>query len=212
MCEGPLLLREACREAALPKGCVPGTTAVAERQVTALLACGGTEYLLGDKVPSDAELFVTTFAPASGALLRSAPLGNRSAVPWDARADFVSADPVVMAASASGDSGSGSGSGSGAYFSFGRNGRPKPPIDFSGPYGEITFSPLSAPFAPVLRPRPVESLGAQSVFAVTPCREIHPHPGLVVPRAHFPYDEVDGRPQAAVPGRGAAPRVRFLCG
>ncbi|MFB8402428.1 hypothetical protein [Streptomyces sp. NPDC055912] len=59
----------------------------------------------------------------------------RPALPWDARADFVSADPVVMAASASGDSGSGSGSGagSGAYFSFGRNGRPKPPIDFSGP-------------------------------------------------------------------------------
>ncbi|MFC9343271.1 PQQ-binding-like beta-propeller repeat protein [Streptomyces sp. NPDC057020] len=121
-------------KAALPKGCVPGTTAMAERQVTALLACGGTEYLLGDKVPSDAELFVATFAPASGALLWSAPLGNRSTVPWDARADFISADPVVVAASASGDSDSG------AYFSFGRNGRPNPPIDFSGPYGEIAFS------------------------------------------------------------------------
>ncbi|KUH40211.1 hypothetical protein ATE80_02605 [Streptomyces kanasensis] len=121
-------------KAALPKGCVPGTTAVAERQVAALLACGGTEYLLGDKVPSDAELFVATFAPATGALLWSAPLGNRSTVPWDARADFVSADPVVVAASASGDSDSG------AYFSFGKNGRPNPPIDFSGPYGEIERS------------------------------------------------------------------------
>ncbi|MFE0649304.1 PQQ-binding-like beta-propeller repeat protein [Streptomyces sp. NPDC059534] len=118
-------------KAALPKGCVPGTTAVAERQVTALLACGGTEYLLGDRLPSDAELFVATFAPATGALLWSAPLGNRSTVRWDARADFVSADPVVVAASATGDSDSG------AYFSFGRNGRPNPPIDFSGPYGEI---------------------------------------------------------------------------
>ncbi|MER5312610.1 PQQ-binding-like beta-propeller repeat protein [Streptomyces sp. NPDC002773] len=118
-------------KAALPKGCVPGTTAVAERQVAALLACGGTEYLLGDKVPSDAELFVATFAPATGALLWSAPLKARTSVPWDARAEFVSADPVVVAASASGDSDSGS------YLSFGRNGRPNPPIDFSGPYGEI---------------------------------------------------------------------------
>ncbi|MYU25871.1 hypothetical protein GTY84_29750 [Streptomyces sp. SID8352] len=26
------------------------------------------------------------------------------------------------------------------------------------------------------------------------CREVHPNPGLVMPRAHFPYDETDGRP------------------
>ncbi|MER6476837.1 PQQ-binding-like beta-propeller repeat protein [Streptomyces filamentosus] len=118
-------------KAALPKGCVPGTTAVAERQVAALLACGGTEHLLGDKVPSDAELFAAAFAPATGALLWSAPLGNRTTVPWDARAEFVSADPLVVAASSSGDSDSG------AYFSFGATGRPNPPIDFSGSYGEI---------------------------------------------------------------------------
>ncbi|WP_329111900.1 PQQ-binding-like beta-propeller repeat protein [Streptomyces sp. NBC_01353] len=120
-------------KAALPKGCVPGTTAVAERQVAALLACGGTEYLLGDKVPSDAELFVATFAPATGALLWSAPLKARTSVPWDARAEFVSADPVVVAASDSGDSDSG------GYLSFDRNGRPNPGIDFKGPYGEMQF-------------------------------------------------------------------------
>ncbi|WP_030751121.1 PQQ-binding-like beta-propeller repeat protein [Streptomyces griseus] len=118
-------------KAALPKGCVPGTTAVADRQVAALLACGGTEHLLGDKVASDAELFAAAFAPATGALLWSAPLGGRTTVPWDARAEFVSADPVVVAASSSGDSDSG------AYFSFGATGRPHPPIDFTGPYGEI---------------------------------------------------------------------------
>ncbi|KOG31042.1 hypothetical protein ADK34_10845 [Streptomyces viridochromogenes] len=119
--------------AALPKGCVPGRTRVADRQVAALLACGGTDKDLGDKVARDAELHAAAFDPATGALLWSAPLGGRSAILWDARADFVSADPVVVAASASGDSDSG------AYFSFGGNGRPNPPIDFSGPYGEITF-------------------------------------------------------------------------
>ncbi|MEV5970502.1 hypothetical protein [Streptomyces sp. NPDC051921] len=107
---------------------------MAERQVAALLACGGgTDDVWSDKVPSDAELHAATFAPATGALLWSAPLGGRSGILWDARADFVSADPVVVAASASGDSDSG------AYFSFGGNGRPNPPIDFSGPYGEIPY-------------------------------------------------------------------------
>lgn len=117
--------------AALPKGCVPGRTAVAERHVAALLACGGTENRRGDKIPRDAELHAAAFEPATGALLWSGPLGARRPVSWDARAEFVSADPVVVAASESGDSDSG------AYFSFGGNGRPNPPIDFSGSYGEI---------------------------------------------------------------------------
>ncbi|MER7625322.1 PQQ-binding-like beta-propeller repeat protein [Streptomyces sp. NPDC126503] len=119
-------------KAALPKGCVPGTPAVAERRVAALLACGGTaEPRYGEKIPTDAELHVAAFAPGSGALLWSAPLGGRLAIPWDAEARFVSADPVVVAAS------QGGGSGAGAYLSFGSNGRPNPPIDFSGPYGQI---------------------------------------------------------------------------
>ncbi|MFF9867415.1 PQQ-binding-like beta-propeller repeat protein [Streptomyces sp. NPDC013953] len=121
-------------KAAVPQGCVPRRAAVAQRQVAALLACGGTERYEGDKIPGDAELHTAAFAPASGALLWSAPLGGRSTVPWNARADFVSADPVVVAASSSGDSESG------AYFSFGGNGRPNPPIDFSGPYGEINLA------------------------------------------------------------------------
>jgi outer membrane protein assembly factor BamB len=126
-------------KAALPKDCVPGRTAVAERQVAALLACGGTENVWGDKVPSDAELHAAAFDPATGALLWSAPLGGRRTVSWEAGADFVSADPVVVAASESGDSDFG------AYFSFGRNGRPNPPIDFSGSYGEIQrYSRLTA--------------------------------------------------------------------
>ncbi|MFE5485488.1 PQQ-binding-like beta-propeller repeat protein [Streptomyces sp. NPDC056527] len=121
-------------KAALPKDCVPGRTAVAERQVAALLACGGTDNPWGDKVPSDAELHAAAFDPATGALLWSAPLGARRTVSWEASADFVSADPVVVAASESGDSDFG------AYYSFGRNGRPNPLIDFSGPYGEIQRS------------------------------------------------------------------------
>ncbi|WP_406859160.1 PQQ-binding-like beta-propeller repeat protein [Streptomyces sp. HUAS MG47] len=121
-------------KAALPKSCVPIRTAVAERQFAALLACGGTDNPWGDKIPRDAELHVATLAPATGALLWSAPLGGRTSIPWDVRAEFVSADPVVVATSASGDSDIG------AYHSFGRNGRPNPPIDFSGPYGEIKLS------------------------------------------------------------------------
>lgn len=120
-------------KAALPKDCVPGRTAVAERQVAALLACGGTDNIWGDKVTDDAELHVATFDPATGALQWSAPLGGRRAILWDASAEFVSADPVIVAASESNDSEAG------AYLSFGRNGRPNPPIDFSGPYGEIEF-------------------------------------------------------------------------
>ncbi|WP_254380587.1 PQQ-binding-like beta-propeller repeat protein [Streptomyces sp. TBY4] len=118
-------------KAALPDGCLPGRTAVAERQVAALLACGGTKKSSWDEFPSDAELHAAAFDPAGGALLWSTPLGGRTSVPWDARAEFVSADPVVVAASESGDSDSG------AYLSFGGTGRPNPPIEFSGPYGEI---------------------------------------------------------------------------
>lgn len=118
-------------KAALPKGCVPGRTMVAARQVAALLACGGTGTPGGDKVPRDAEHHAAAFDPATGALLWSAPLGGREPIRWNARAEFVSADPLVVAASSSGDSESG------AYFSFGGNGRPNPPIDFRGAYGQI---------------------------------------------------------------------------
>ncbi|MFF5767702.1 PQQ-binding-like beta-propeller repeat protein [Streptomyces tanashiensis] len=118
-------------KASPPKGCVPGRTMVAEHQVAALLACGGTDNRWGDKIPRDAELHAAAFAPATGALLWSTPLGGRTVIPWDAHAEFVSADPLVVAASQSGDSDSG------AYFSFDGNGRPNPAIDFSGPYGEI---------------------------------------------------------------------------
>ncbi|MFF5425694.1 MULTISPECIES: PQQ-binding-like beta-propeller repeat protein [unclassified Streptomyces] len=121
-------------KAALPQGCVPGRTAVAERQVAALLACGSTGTQQEDEFPEGAELHAAAFAPATGALLWSAPLGGRSAIRWDTRVEFVSADPLVVAASDSGDSNSG------AYVSFGRNGRPNPPIDFSGSYGEIELS------------------------------------------------------------------------
>ncbi|CAL9581654.1 outer membrane protein assembly factor BamB family protein [Streptomyces sp. enrichment culture] len=118
-------------KAALPKGCVPGRTATAKRHVAALLACGGTGKRWDEKVPDGAELHAAAFAPDTGALLWSGPLGDRRAVGWDAAAAFVSADPVVVAASESSDSDFG------AYFSFGGNGRPNPPIDFKGSYGEI---------------------------------------------------------------------------
>ncbi|MCX5232635.1 PQQ-binding-like beta-propeller repeat protein [Streptomyces sp. NBC_00233] len=124
-------------KAALPKGCVPGRTAAAERQVAAFLACGGEDDLWEEKVAEDAELHTAAFDPATGALRWSAPLGGRRAIGYDAFASFVSAYPVVVAASESGDGERGS------YFSFGRDGRPNPPIDFSGPYGKIGYHSLT---------------------------------------------------------------------
>ncbi|MET9674638.1 PQQ-binding-like beta-propeller repeat protein [Streptomyces sp. NPDC006482] len=118
-------------KAALPKDCVPGRTAAAERQVAALLACGGEDHLGDDKVAQDAELHTAAFDPATGALRWSAPLGGRRAIGHDTFTAFVSADPVVVAASEDGERG--------AYFSFGRDGRPNPSIDFSGPYGKIDY-------------------------------------------------------------------------
>ncbi|MFF4583712.1 PQQ-binding-like beta-propeller repeat protein [Streptomyces sp. NPDC001373] len=120
-------------KAALPKDCVPGRTAAGERQVAALLACGGDHNPWDEKIAEDAELHTAAFDPATGALRWSVPLGGRHAIGYNASAVFVSADPVVVAASESGDSDQG------AYFSFGGDGRPNPPVDFSGPYGEITF-------------------------------------------------------------------------
>ncbi|MBW5486559.1 outer membrane protein assembly factor BamB family protein [Streptomyces bambusae] len=121
-------------KAALPEKCVAGGTAMAKRQVAALLACGGTDRTLDGEIPRNAELHAATFSPATGALQWSAPLGARSPVPHDSNAGFVSADPVIVAASQSGDSDSG------AYFSFGPGGHPNPPIEFSGSYGEIPMA------------------------------------------------------------------------
>ncbi|WP_031002042.1 PQQ-binding-like beta-propeller repeat protein [Streptomyces sp. NRRL F-5727] len=118
-------------KAALPKDCVPGRTAAAEHQIAAVLACGGEDNLWDEKVAEDAELHTAAFDPATGALRWSTPLGGRRPIEHDASTDFVSADPVVVAASEDGEHG--------AYFSFGADGRPNPPIDFSGPYGRIHY-------------------------------------------------------------------------
>ncbi|MFD6248886.1 outer membrane protein assembly factor BamB family protein [Streptomyces roseolus] len=118
-------------KAALPKGCVPGRTAAAEHQIAAVLACGGEDNPWDKKVAEDAELHTAAFDPATGTLRWSTPLGGRRPIEHDASTDFLSADPVVVAASEHGDDA--------AYFSFGADGRPSPPIDFSGPYGKIHY-------------------------------------------------------------------------
>ncbi|MEU8620210.1 PQQ-binding-like beta-propeller repeat protein [Streptomyces sp. NPDC048623] len=116
--------------AAVPKNCVPGEAAPAERHVAALLACGPGKPR-SNGIPEDAELHAAAFDPATGALLWSTPLGDREAVRWDVRASVVSADPLVVSASYSGDSEIG------AYYSFGEDGRPHPPIDYRGDYGDL---------------------------------------------------------------------------
>ncbi|MET9955728.1 PQQ-binding-like beta-propeller repeat protein [Streptomyces sp. NPDC006339] len=119
-------------KAALPKECVPGRTAAAEHQIAAFLACGGEDNLWDEKIAEDAELHTAAFDPATGALRWSTPLGGRRPLEHDTFTDFLSADPIVVAASEDGGE-------QGAYFSFGGNGRPNPPIDFSGPYGKIHY-------------------------------------------------------------------------
>ncbi|MER5757756.1 hypothetical protein [Streptomyces sp. NPDC002082] len=89
----------------------------------------------GGKIPGEAELHAAAFDPATGALLWSGPLGARTAVHWSTKAEFVSADPLVVAVTD--HESSVTASVLGAYYSFGGNCRPNPPIDFSGSYGEI---------------------------------------------------------------------------
>ncbi|WP_374115658.1 PQQ-binding-like beta-propeller repeat protein [Streptomyces sp. NK15101] len=63
-------------KAALPKDRVPGRTAAGERQIAALLACGGDDNPWDEKVAEDAEPHTAAFDPATGALKWSTPLGG----------------------------------------------------------------------------------------------------------------------------------------
>ncbi|MGW3325669.1 outer membrane protein assembly factor BamB family protein [Streptomyces virginiae] len=118
--------------AAVPGNCVPGKAAPAERHVAVLLACGAPgKPRTGDGMPEEAELHAAAFAPTTGALLWSTPLGDREPVRWDELSSIVSADPLVVSASGAGDKASG------AYYSFGEDGVPHPRIEFSGDHGHL---------------------------------------------------------------------------
>ncbi|MFF5488298.1 PQQ-binding-like beta-propeller repeat protein [Streptomyces virginiae] len=118
--------------AAVPGNCVPGKAALAERHVAVLLACGAPDKPRTDgEVPEGAELHAAAFAPTTGALLWSTPLGDREPVRWDELSSIVSADPLVVSASGAGDKASG------AYYSFDKDGVPRPRIDFSGDHGHL---------------------------------------------------------------------------
>lgn len=118
--------------AAVPGNCVPGKAAPADRHVAVLLACGAPDKpRTDDEVPEGAELHAAAFAPTTGALLWSTPLGDREPVRWDALSSIVSADPPVVSASGTGDKASG------AYYSFGEGGVPHPRIEFSGEHGHL---------------------------------------------------------------------------
>ncbi|WP_418960519.1 PQQ-binding-like beta-propeller repeat protein [Streptomyces tritici] len=119
--------------AAVPQNCVPGEAAPAERHVAAVLACGDPKKPRRDgDMPEDAELHAAAFAPATGALLWSTPLGDREPVGANQVSSIVSADPlVVTAASGGGDRTFGS------YYSFGKDGRPHPPIDYDSEHGHL---------------------------------------------------------------------------
>ncbi|MFF1778545.1 PQQ-binding-like beta-propeller repeat protein [Streptomyces virginiae] len=106
--------------AAVPPNCVPAHALPAVRHVGALLACGGSEKG-PDGVPKDSELHAAAFDSATGALLWSTPLGDREPVSWGeyGAARLVSADPLVV-------------NDVSTIRSFGRDGRPNPPIDSRG--------------------------------------------------------------------------------
>ncbi|MFG2297848.1 PQQ-binding-like beta-propeller repeat protein [Streptomyces sp. NPDC048603] len=121
--------------AAVPTDCVPAHALPAVRHVAAVLACGGTKNgpnTIPNRFNRDAELHAAAFDPATGALLWSTPIGDREPATWgDGGALLVSADPLVV------DEVS-------AFHSFGRDGRPNPPIDFSSSYVAVDDNRLYA--------------------------------------------------------------------
>ncbi len=104
--------------AAVPRDCVPGSVAAADKQVLAVVACGD-------------ELKLAAFDPADGGELWTAPLDARRGVPTSRGTTFVSADPAVVRV------GEPEGDGSYSYLTFGPDGRPQGRIDEVGGHGDI---------------------------------------------------------------------------
>ncbi|WP_236242191.1 PQQ-binding-like beta-propeller repeat protein [Streptomyces sp. CC228A] len=104
--------------AAVPRDCVPGSVAAADKQVLAVVACGD-------------ELKLAAFDPADGGELWTAPLDARRGVPTSRGATFLSADPAVVRV------GEPEGDGSYSYLTFGPDGRPQGRIDEVGGHGDI---------------------------------------------------------------------------
>ncbi|MFB9593733.1 outer membrane protein assembly factor BamB family protein [Streptomyces racemochromogenes] len=117
--------------AAVPKNCVPGKAAPASRHVAVLLACGNPDKPWHDGTPVGAKLHAAAFDPATGALLWTTPFGDREPVRPSTDTYVLSADPLVVSASTSSDAEHG------AFYSFGKDGRPNPPIDYNGSYGTL---------------------------------------------------------------------------
>ncbi|MEU0275868.1 PQQ-binding-like beta-propeller repeat protein [Streptomyces sp. NPDC006307] len=111
--------------AAVPKDCSVGRFGAAERRVAAVLACGGVQVGTDEAPGSSGELHAAAFDSVTGALLWSTPLSaRRPLLAGGSEVRVVSADPLVVA-------------GPGAYYSFGKDGRAHPAIDYKGDYGAI---------------------------------------------------------------------------
>ncbi|MFD5715570.1 PQQ-binding-like beta-propeller repeat protein [Streptomyces pharetrae] len=132
--------------AAVVEHCLPGGAAPAERHVAALLACGDPDKPWSDGAPADAELYAAAFAPTTGALLWSAPFGDREPVSRSVDTSVLSADPLVVSVTTTpGSTSTSLSSAYGSYYSFGEDGSPNPPIDYDGDYGKLeSEGPLGA--------------------------------------------------------------------
>ncbi|MFI6422540.1 PQQ-binding-like beta-propeller repeat protein [Streptomyces sp. NPDC050842] len=93
--------------AAVPKGCEPGPTATAPKQVLTVLTCGG-------------EMKLAAFAPADGTALWTVPLDARRGVTAGTAVSVVSAEPIVLRVDGR------------DFLAFGPDGRPGPRIKPGG--------------------------------------------------------------------------------
>lgn len=104
--------------AAVPKGCAPARTAVAPKQVVAVLACGE-------------EVKLAAFDPADGKERWTTPLDTRNGVATGSSVTITATDPIVLRVD-EGDRGIK------AFLSFGPDGRPGARVQVTGDdYGSI---------------------------------------------------------------------------
>ncbi|MGW0817665.1 outer membrane protein assembly factor BamB family protein [Streptomyces viridiviolaceus] len=116
----------------MPDECGTHKVSVGEEQVFAVLECGGGDPDdVGFGSTDGAELMMAAFDRGTGALNWNVPMDARRPLDLSATVTIESTDPLVLTVGRS------SNLDTGTYFSFGKDGRPRPGIEFDGDYGTI---------------------------------------------------------------------------
>ncbi|MFD4758526.1 PQQ-binding-like beta-propeller repeat protein [Streptomyces sp. NPDC058439] len=122
----------------MPDECGTHKVSVGKEQVFAVLECGGRdtdEWGFGNT--DGAELMMAAFDRESGALNWNVPMDARRPLNLSATVAIESTDPLVLTVGRS------TNLDTGTYFSFGKDGRPRPGIEFDGDYGKIAATDAS---------------------------------------------------------------------